>query len=99
MAVATCPPSADIDLGPAEGQAQAWSTLLKKGRHMLVTKATVLGKLCAMARAINVQGVGGEVLEADFLGEGELSVGLWTPRMGIEVVRVGGHEILLHAGP
>lgn len=57
---------------------------------MQVTKAAVLGKLCVMARAISVQGVGGEVLEADFLGEGELSVGLWTHRTGVEVMRVGG---------
>lgn len=65
---------------------------------MLVTKATVLGKLCTMARAINVQGVGGEVLEADFLGEGKLS-GTLDPQNGYRGDEGGGHEILLHVGP
>lgn len=62
MAVATCPPSANIDQGPAAGQAQGWSMVLWKG-----TWAWVKGPQCLASYVtqpvchLASQCVGGEV--------------------------------------
>ena len=63
------------------------------------------GKLCDLARPPGISMCGtrgpkaGRHLTGGFLGEGELSVGLRTPRIGVGVVRDGGMRAASVQGP